>query len=508
MSGTSLGIHESLLLTTLLAILWIFTLATYRVYFHPLAKYPGPLLAKLTDWYNVYHCFVGDRHIEFHRIHLRYGKIVRYGPNRVSINSATALRTIYSPKANCRKSSHFAVFPRFFHSWSTQTIVDTKKFNHSQKRRVISQALHGEAMKSINESIHRNLDRLCATLTDGDGSEWSAATNLSEILSYLSFDIMGDVCFGRSFKMIEDPENRYMIKVISDGAQCLNTLGHMQKLLLTGQEQSTRALQEITTTKRTGVFQELVSAKDPATGNSLFKESELSSESSLLMIAGSDTTATALSATLFYLLNNPTCLRQAQEEVVAAFEASREGKVGMDFGGASTSKIVHSCTYLLSCIDEALRLSPPVGGLMPRETLEGGMSVDGELFPADVEIGTPHYALHHNKEYFERPFEFHPQRWHVGSTPATQVLLSRSAFCAFSVGPRDCVGKTFAYHDMMSVLARLLWQFDLRIPPNGTCSGGGDPAYAPGRHRVYEFQLWDTFASKSDGPQVQFRLRQ
>ena len=49
----------------------------YRLYFHPLADYPGPLFAKVTDWYNVYHCFIGDRHLEFHRIHQRYGQFVR-----------------------------------------------------------------------------------------------------------------------------------------------------------------------------------------------------------------------------------------------------------------------------------------------------------------------------------------------------------------------------------------------------------------------------------------------
>jgi hypothetical protein len=99
-------------------------------------------------------------------------------------------------------------------------------------------------------------------------------------------------------------------------------------------------------------------------------------------------------------------------------------------------------------------------------------------------------------------------RWDPGATPASRVSLSRSAFCAFSVGPRDCVGKNFAYFDIMSVLSRLLWQFELRMPPDGACIGGGNPTYSPGRQRANEYQLYDTFASKSDGPLVQFRVRQ
>ena len=45
----------------------------YRITAHSLARYPGPLLASLTDWYNVYHCLSGDRHLTFYDLHQTYG---------------------------------------------------------------------------------------------------------------------------------------------------------------------------------------------------------------------------------------------------------------------------------------------------------------------------------------------------------------------------------------------------------------------------------------------------
>lgn len=48
-------------------------LVVYRLCFHPLAKYPGPFLAKITDVHQLYHAWKGDRHLEFWRMHERYG---------------------------------------------------------------------------------------------------------------------------------------------------------------------------------------------------------------------------------------------------------------------------------------------------------------------------------------------------------------------------------------------------------------------------------------------------
>lgn len=47
----------------------------YRIFFHPLAKYPGPFLAKITDGYQLYHAWKGDRHIDFWRMHQKYGTV-------------------------------------------------------------------------------------------------------------------------------------------------------------------------------------------------------------------------------------------------------------------------------------------------------------------------------------------------------------------------------------------------------------------------------------------------
>jgi cytochrome P450 len=262
-----------------------------------------------------------------------------------------------------------------------------------------------------------------------------------------------------------------------------------------------------TAADRPDVFNHLLRARHPSSAGPLFSDRELVCESSLLIIAGSDTTSTCLAATLFYLLHSPEALRRATTEVRAAF-----GELEDVRGGPA----LNACVFLRACIDEALRLSPPVGGLMPREVLPGGFAVDGLVFPEGTEVGAPHYALHHKPEHYPDPFAFKPERWLEEKAGAAEKASEkaaahtmqgpRAAFCAWSIGPRNCVGKAMAYLELMLVLARLLWEFEMRIAPGSTLGEGG-VGLGRDREREGEYQLWDTFASRSQGPMVEFRVR-
>lgn len=251
---------------------------------------------------------------------------------------------------------------------------------------------------------------------------------------------------------------------------------------------------------RKDFFHYLLKAKDPETGAG-FSMSELWGESNLLIIAGSDTTSTALASTFFYLVHNTHALQKASAEVRAAFASVKDIVSGPTLA---------SCHYLRACLDEAMRLSPPVGGILPREVLPGGSVIDGHTIAAGIDVGTPTYTIHHNPSYFPQPFAYIPKRWLAGSaagiTPES-VALARSAFCPFSVGSRGCIGKGLAYTELSTTLARTLWLFELRLAP-GSRRGEGNRCLEWGRQRETEFQLRDCFTSQKDGPMVEFRLRE
>lgn len=209
-----------------------------------------------------------------------------------------------------------------------------------------------------------------------------------------------------------------------------------------------------------------------------------------------------MSATLFYLLHSPSRLARLRGEIDTTFPTADEIRVGHDLS---------SCTYLRACIDETLRLTPPIAGVLPREVLQGGMDIDGVHFPAGVDVGTSAYALHRSGKYFPDPLSFRPERWIPagGIVSEESVALAQSAFCPFSRGPRGCSGKGMAYSEMMMILARTLRLFDVRLGDEtaALAVGGGKGRVDTPAARMVEFATKDKFVAGHDGPFVAFRAR-
>lgn len=149
---------------------------------------------------------------------------------------------------------------------------------------------------------------------------------------------------------------------------------------------------------------------------------------SLFMIAGTETTATALSGTTYQLLTNPDTLALLQKEIRTAFSSFD------DLGLESLAKQ----KYLMAVLQEGLRMYPPVPSELPRVVPAGGAVICGQWVPGGTKVGVHHLATYRNEELFRKPYEFHPERW-LGDPEFKDDKLD--AMEAFSVGPRNCLGK-------------------------------------------------------------------
>lgn len=208
-----------------------------------------------------------------------------------------------------------------------------------------------------------------------------------------------------------------------------------------------------------------------------------------------------LAAFFFYLARNSAVYVHANAEIRSCFNSVS------DLGDRQK---LASCTYLRACIDESMRMAPPIASALFREVEPGGALVDSRFLLTGCDIGTCIYSIHHNPTYYPNPFVFSPERWliHDDGSNKESVALARSAFTPFSIGPRSCIGKSLALMELTSVLAHVLYRFDFRTAEGkeGTL-GEGRLGAERGRHRVEEFQLYDHLTAAKKGPLVQFRAR-
>ena len=243
----------------------------------------------------------------------------------------------------------------------------------------------------------------------------------------------------------------------------------------------------------------MLNARDPETGLG-FSTPELWAESQFFIIAGSDTPATAIAGCFYYLAHNARVLRALEEEVCSTFDNEEE------VVNYSSNKLAN-CSYLRAVIDETMRMSPFVTGTVPREVLKGGIMIDGEYIPAGTTVGTGFYSLHHNHQYFHEPFAYKLERCIVGSSPevtAESVESAQSGFFPFSFGPRGCIGKNLAYMELRSVIARIVWMYEMRLAPGsvvGNVKAGVEDCRRP------EFRLLDRWQAEKDDPMMQFKRR-
>ncbi|EFX03415.1 benzoate 4-monooxygenase cytochrome p450 [Grosmannia clavigera kw1407] len=499
-------VHLTYWLKAIFAMLstYVVSLVFYRVFFHPLANYPGPFLAKVSNAYMLYYAWKGERHIEFWRLHEKYGNAVRFAPNSLSFNSNSALKEIYGFRANVRKSEFYDAF---VHP-APNTHNTREKDIHARKRRVLSQAFSDGAIKEMERYILANIRIFCdeigcdASHSFASSQEWSSPRNMADWCNYLAMDILGDLCFGKAFRMLECP---YAINLVGIAAQrhllcgtmpIIDRLG-LDKVLFHRISEGRAKYMEYSRAQL-GIRTKLGDEADRRDFfYHLLKSPRSRDGGRVHIIAGSDTTSTAMAATLFYLTRNTMVLARVTREVRSVFSTVEDIRQGSQLTG---------CTYLRACIDEAMRLSPSVGGLLPREVLAGGIQIGTDLIPEGTVIGTPHYAIHHNTEYFPEPFSYLPERWAKVSTEE-EVSRAQSAFCPFSIGPRGCIGKGLAYVEMTTALARVLFLYDMQRAVGIVDPGEGNPHAAWGRHRPEEFQLVDTFTSLKNGPMIEFRAR-
>lgn len=189
----------------------------------------------------------------------------------------------------------------------------------------------------------------------------------------------------------------------------------------------------------------LLETIDPVSGAPLTDE-ELRAQVMTMVMAGHETTAKALTWSLYLLSQHPTVVAQVHDELAEVLD-----------GRDATIADLPRLAVTRSVIQEAMRLYPPIWVISRRVAADdtlGGFDV-----PAGSLVCVSPWVLHHDEQYWPDPDRFDPARFRVGSGPAPFTYIP------FGGGPRVCIGRGFALIEAQLVLATLCQRLEFELWP-------------------------------------------
>ena len=209
-----------------------------------------------------------------------------------------------------QKSTAYRAFETSPTAHDLQSTVNKKE--HQRKRRVMSQAFSEAALKKLEDHVLIHVKTFVERLSSGGANEkvtevkegsWTPSTNLAQMCSYVSFDLMAELVFGKAFHMLDNSDNRFIIDLIQVAAFRVGVCLQMPALAVWQVDKifapAVRKIRDQYVAvskkmaidrmnmdhKRQDLFSHILAAKDPETGKG-FSMDELWGESTLLIIAG------------------------------------------------------------------------------------------------------------------------------------------------------------------------------------------------------------------------------
>ncbi|KAK3395454.1 cytochrome P450 [Sordaria brevicollis] len=467
------GLHLLLGAAGVSLIIYMTITTIYNLYFHPLAKYPGPLLQRASSIPFSIRVTLGLLPFHTQALHDKYGPVVRIAPNHLSFTDVRAWKDIYGHMTGSRQGADemgkCKPLVRPIHDLATNIISTGSREEHAGLRRALANGFSDASMRSQGPLIGKYVDLFITKLHE-QGQEGKLPLNASNWFNCLTFDITGDLIFGMPFGALAGNGKHPWLQSILD---TFSSVAPLQALSYVGLGWVVQVMWKIA---GAGSFRKSMKSVDlmleerlkmPLDRGDLFEGliqrqeklglsfEQLSGNAWALVIAGSETTSTTLSGATFLLLQNPEVLKRVTQEVRTAFKSVDEININS----------VNKLPYMVAVLNETLRMYPPVTSNLPRVVPRGGAKVLGEYMPEGTIVDIQPWSMNHSRENWVDPWAFNPDRFLDDKETAKEKGNMLDALQAFSLGPRNCIGRNLAYVEMRWILARILFDFDLRGSP-------------------------------------------
>ncbi|CAK1365412.1 unnamed protein product [Cercospora beticola] len=437
-----------------------------------------------------YRGFRSKHMLELHR---KTGhKIIRTGPTSLHFSDPRAIKDIYGHSSKCTKDDQYAV-----QAGSHMHLADVvDKPEHARKRKVLSSAYALKNLEGWEFKVADKVERLIA--------QFDKRADTDEVIdyrpwtNYFTIDAIADIGLTHRMNLLDNGNGRTMSMAPNgttyevDFRECLYANSRATSVFCYSYDWYKRLTK---LSKLSPYFNRLWKLNDDwdgiprylaaqrlqryqagEKGDDFFQAlmedrngdphnlewGEIVAEVTIMMNAGSTTTAISMANVMYQLLKNPSKLAKLRQEIDETLDDDEE---------VAPYEKVKYLPYLRACLDESLRLFPPISHGLTREVPPDGQAIAGEYIAGGTTVNVSAFIAHRDETIFPDPETFNPERW-LGE--AGKEL--GPYFIAFSAGARGCIGRNIAYLEQTVLLASMLHRYEFEL---------ADPKFEVGR---YEWQ--------------------
>ncbi|PNP40611.1 hypothetical protein TGAMA5MH_07608 [Trichoderma gamsii] len=452
--GVILALTRALLIATAYNAGVVSSIFVYRAFLHPLKRFPGPFLAKISRFYAMNNA---ARQVQAYKdvqnLHKQYGDIVRVGPRELSISRPSAIKIIYEHPTRTTRSP-----------WYAQVSNDVTKISlnstrilkvHKLRKKAWERGFGFRALAVYAPRVKAKVDLLLSKIAEHGGRP----IDMTEYAMFFGFDVMGDIGFSKDFHMLESGSEHPAIKGVHDSMLAIGVLGTAPWLLsmiskvpgaAAGFSRFTAWCHQQLQEKRKVVAHEAAMFKDRDPRDVIswlikaFSEGDSSAPPGEMAMQ-EDARLLIITGRLYFLAKNPYSYRQLQAAVEEQFPT-----------GANDWTYEKSIPYVDYVIQETLRLKPSVPGGLPRVAPPQGLMIDDDFIPGGTVVSVPTYTIQRDPRFWSDAHDFRPERWEKLST-------EKAPWIPFTRGQWACPGRNFAMMELRMVISRIALEYNIEI---------------------------------------------
>lgn len=463
----------------LATIVYAISLAIYRVYFHPLSKFPGSELAASTYWHETWYDVFKDHSYvwKIKAMHERYGPIIRTNPDDVHIHDPDFFDELYTLQLDKWEwwTRGFAV--------PTAGGMTIKHEIHRRRRGALNPFFSKASIVAEMPVIQEKLAVMCARLDKIAGSR--EVLDLEAVYLAVTTDVLTQCSYGWTYDYIHNPEWAYRWKVVNAGGRAsasivrsfpligavvrsmplslalklvppvgfmkswMQRVGVQVKKIKSDPE--TMASIKIEKRRKDTIFAQILESDLP---EHELSDQRLIDEGVLIATAGSETTAWAITITTYHIMKNPTVLAKMRQEL-ATVEILERNPV-------APWTVLERLPYLTAVIKEGVRMAGGMLSRLPRIYDKPIRYKQWTIPPGTPVAMTPHLVLI-DENIFPQPRKFEPERWLDRLEEGVTTSRLDKYIVAFGKGSRNCIGIHLAYAQLYMCVAAMVQRYNLEL---------------------------------------------